>query len=59
MLLHVAVRDAVRDTLIAERVDQPIEYRWRVVPLHRRDDTVPRQTDSGIVDDALRASKLA
>jgi len=59
MLLHVAVSYTVRHTLIAEGVDQPIEYRGRVVPLHRGDYAVPRQTDPGVVDEAPAAGNSA
>jgi hypothetical protein len=59
MLLHVAVSDAVRNTLIAEGIDQPVENPRRVVPLHRRDDTVPRQADPRIVDYASCTSNPA
>ena len=45
MALHVAVGDAVRHALIAEGIDQPIENRGRVVPLHRGDHPASRQAD--------------
>jgi len=37
--------------LVAERIDQPIEDRRRIVPLDRNDDTVPRQSDPGVIDE--------
>jgi hypothetical protein len=59
MLLHVAVGDAVRHTLVAERIHQPIEDGRRVVPPHRGDDAVPSQANPSIIDYARRAGHHA
>src|SRR4051812_8103051 len=59
MLLHVAMGDAVGHALVAERIHQPIEDDGRVVPLHRGDYPLPRQTDPAVVDQVPRAGDLA
>ena len=59
MLLHVAISNAVRHALIAQRIDQPIENGRRVVSLYRRDDALSRQADPGIVDQGPGAGILA
>src|SRR3954453_1782913 len=51
MLLHVGVSDAVRHSLVAEGVDQPIEYRRRIMSLDRCNDSMPRQTDPSVIDE--------
>src|SRR4051812_41681754 len=59
VLLHVAIGDAVRHALVAERIHQPIEHDGRVVPAHRGDYSLPRQADPGIIDYASRAGNSA
>jgi hypothetical protein len=59
MALHVTPGDAVRDALIADGVEQPIEDDRGIVPLHGGDHTVPRQTDPTVIDEVRRASHLA
>jgi hypothetical protein len=59
VVADVGIGDAVRHALVAERVNQPIEDRRRIVSLHRGDDAVSRQADSGVVDNAQRARDLA
>src|SRR5207237_1430251 len=49
----------VRHSLVAEGVDQPIEYRRRIMSLDRCNDSVPRQTDPGVIDEPSRAGHLA
>src|SRR3954470_13995816 len=59
MLLHVGVSDAVRHSLVAECVDQPIEDRRCIVSLDRCNDSVPRQTASGVIDERPCPGDLA
>jgi hypothetical protein len=59
VLLHAAVSDAVRNALVAECVDQPVENCRGVVPLDCSDDAVPGETVPGILDQASRTSNWA
>src|SRR5205814_311677 len=59
MALHVAVRDAVRHALVADRLEQPIEYYRGVVPANGGDHAVRRQTDAAVIEKGRRAGSLA
>ena len=59
MLFHVAVSDAIRDPLIAEYLDQPIENNRGVVAANRSDYTAPGQPDPGVFDQRWRTRCLA
>src|SRR4051794_41188599 len=59
MLLHVGVSDAVRHSLVAECVDQPIEYRRRIMSLDRCNDSMSGQANSAIIDEPSRTRDLA
>ena len=59
MALHVAVRDAVRHALVADRFEQPIKDDRRVMSAYRGDGAVSRQANPSIVHYARRARDLA
>ena len=59
MFANVAAGDLVRDTLIAERAEQPIEYLGRVMNCDGLNDTGLLNVRADIIQKSQRASQTA
>jgi hypothetical protein len=59
MFSNVAAGDLVRDTLIAERAQQPIEYLRRVTNVNGLNDTGLLNVSADIIQKSQRASQTA
>jgi hypothetical protein len=59
MRLHVGFGDLIRDALVAQRSDQPIEQCWRVATSNRGGDPGPTSFMADPVDEVGRTSETA
>ena len=59
MLLHVVVGDLIRDALVAERCDQPIEDRRGVVLSYCCSHAVSLEVGANLIDQVRRAGQAA
>jgi hypothetical protein len=57
--VHVVASDSVRDALVAQRVDQPIEYRRRVAIGDPFSHPVGLELGSNVIDQARGSGKTA